>query len=73
MNKFIEQFQEILEIEDFEIKPVDNFRDFEEWDSLTMLSIIAFSDENYNVALSTIEIVNSKTVGGLKELIKSRM
>jgi len=71
MNDFLIDLAEILE-EDL-IREEDNLQDFEEWDSLTILSIIAFSDENYSVTLSTSEIVNAETVGGLKELIKGRM
>jgi len=40
---------------------------------LTILSIIAFAGENYNVTLSAADINNSKTIGGLKDLIKGRM
>jgi hypothetical protein len=37
------------------------------------LSIIAYAGENYNVTLSAAEISKSITIGGLEELIKSKI
>jgi len=71
MKDFLIDIAELLEEE--EIKEEDILEDFEEWDSLTILSIIAFSNEKYGTALSTIEINDSKTVGGLKKLIAGKM
>ena len=62
---------ELLEEETVELN--DYLDSFEAWDSLTVLSIIAFCDSDYNVQLSAEEIENSNTVLGLKELIESIM
>ena len=67
MEQFLEQIAELLE-EDA-VKASDELKSFEAWDSLTILSIIAFADENYKVTLNAKEINESKTIGGLKELI----
>ena len=40
-QKFLDLFKETLEIEDREISLNDSFRDFDEWDSLALLSVIA--------------------------------
>ena len=49
-SKFIENFVEILDDKpNFKINLNFKFRDLEEWDSLTALSLIAMLDENYNV------------------------
>lgn len=70
MNNYLEQIAELLE-EDA-VKVSDELKSFEAWDSLTILSIIAFADENYKVTLNAKEINEAKTVGGLKELIDSK-
>lgn len=70
MSDYLEQIAELLE-EDT-VKVSDELKSFEAWDSLTILSIIAFADENYKVTLNAKEINEAKTVGGLKELIDSK-
>jgi acyl carrier protein len=71
MENFIPGIAELLEVDNVEMN--DEFTSFECWDSMTILSIIAFVDENYSVALSAADINKSKTVGGLIELIEDRM
>lgn len=72
-EKFIFQLKEILEIEDRELKTTDVFRDFEEWDSLANLSVIAMIDEEYNVVIDNTEFKNLKTIGEVIEAIKKRI
>lgn len=71
MDNFIPSISEILEVDTVELS--DDLNSFEAWDSLTVLSIIAFCDSDYGVALSAEEIDNSGTVEGLKRLIESKM
>ena len=71
MENFIEEMAEILEVDNIDIN--QELESFECWYSLTILSIIAFADENCNVTLSAAEVNNSKTVSGLKEMIKNKM
>ena len=70
MENFIPSISEILEVDTVELN--DELESFEAWDSLTVLSIIAFCDSEYSVALSADEIDNSGTIQGLKELIESK-
>jgi len=70
MENFISSISEILEVESVELS--DELDSFEAWDSLTVLSIIAFCDSEYGVALSAEEIDDSGTVLGLKELIQGK-
>ncbi len=49
MDKFLKSLSEVFEIDD--IKPDDEFRDYEEWDSMAYLSIIAMIDENYDIVI----------------------
>ena len=50
-NQFLSQIKEVLEIEDREIFLSDTFRDFDEWGSLSRLSLIAMLDDDYEVAI----------------------
>ena len=67
MEQFLEQIAELLEEDTVNVS--DELKSFEAWDSLTILSIIAFADESYKITLNAKEITEAKTVGGLKELI----
>ena len=49
MEQFIERLVEVFERED--IDPEDEFRDYEEWDSLAFLSIIAMIDDHYDIVI----------------------
>ena len=71
MGNFNELITDILEVD--EVKMNEELASFEAWDSLTILSIIALADETYNVSLTADEINDSKTVGGLKDMIKNKM
>jgi acyl carrier protein len=71
MENFIPSIAELLEEETVEL--TDYLDSFEAWDSLTILSIIAFLDSEYNVQLSAEEIENSETIDGIKKLVESKM
>ena len=70
MKNFENLISETLEVD--AVGSNDELESFDAWDSLTILSIIAFCDDEYKVAFSAEEITNSKTILGLKELIASR-
>jgi len=71
MKKFETSMAEILEVDKISLE--NELDSFDAWDSLTILTIIAFCDSDYNVKLTAEEIDNSETINGLKELIKSKM
>jgi acyl carrier protein len=50
MEQFLEILIEVFERDD--IDPNDEFRDYEEWDSLAYLSVIAMIDENYDIVIT---------------------
>ena len=68
MEKMKEQLAELLEVD--EVKDSDVLEDFECWDSLTILSIIAWASENYGKTLLAKDINKAKTVGGLLALLR---
>lgn len=61
-EKLINLLKEILEIEDRTIELKDNFKDFEEWDSIANLSLIACIDEEFGVIISSNELKDLNTV-----------
>ena len=69
MEDFLEKMAELFE-EDT-VKETDTIVDFDEWDSLTSLSIIAFCDEEFQKSITAAQIVDAKTIGGLYELLKN--
>lgn len=68
MEKFIDLLREALERED-EIKMEDNFRDYDEWNSLAYLSIIAFLDDEYDVQIEEAEFKQLKTVQDIYDAV----
>ena len=56
MDKFIESMSEVFERDD--IGPDDVFRDYEEWDSMAYLSLIAMIDDNYDIVIPGEEFSN---------------
>ena len=71
-TKFIEDFKEILEITDRDLQLTDRFRDYDEWDSLAFLSLIAMIDEEYDVIIEGKDFKELNTVGEIIEAIESR-
>ena len=68
MDNFEEKLAGILEAD--ELNDSDILEDFEEWDSLSILSIIALFNSDYGKTITVSDVRNAKTVGGLKELLK---
>lgn len=66
MEKFKKLLAEALERED-EIDMKDEFRNYDEWNSIAYLSIIAFMDEEYDTQLEEAEFKQLKTVQDLYE------
>lgn len=64
-EKFIENLKDVLEIEDRNLSMNDNFREYDEWNSLAYLSVIAMLDEEYDVQIEEAEFKKLQTVGDL--------
>lgn len=71
-EKFIESIKEALEIEDHEVNLGDHFRDYEEWDSLNRLSLIAMLDDEYGVQIETAEFEQLETVEDLLKTVQEK-
>lgn len=73
MEKFLELIKEVLEIEDRELSMEDNFKDYDEWDSLARLSLIASIDDEYNVQIEEEKFRTLNTFSDLYTEIQSRV
>lgn len=72
-EKFLENVIEILEIEDSSsINESTNFKELDEWDSLTALSTISMVDEECGVTITNKDLKSVETLGGLYNLIIER-
>lgn len=70
---FLQNFIDILDDTDANLIQAETvFRDLEEWDSLTALSLIAMADEEYSVKLTGDDIKSSTTLLDIFEVIKNK-
>jgi acyl carrier protein len=73
METFIKHFINQLDTPPtIEITGDTNFRDLEEWDSLTALSIMAMVDDEYGVNITGDEIKKSNTINDLFEIVNKK-
>ena len=68
---FINELKEALEIEDEdqEITLETNLKELEEYDSLSVLSIIAMIDKNFGKQIPSADFIKITTVSSLMDLI----
>ena len=73
LKEFIENFAEQFDDTDSsEIQADTEYRELDEWTSLTALSIIAMIDEEYDVQLKADEMRKTQTIQELFDLVKSK-
>lgn len=70
-EEFVTSLAEALEKEVVDVKPQDKFREYEEWDSLAVLSIIAMIKQNYGITIPRKEFDELITVDELFEYIEN--
>lgn len=71
-EKFIAQFKETLENNNLEITLDTRFRNLENWDSLTFLSVLAMIDEEYDVVIEGNDFQKLVTIRDLISEIKKK-
>lgn len=70
MNPIHSALAKLLDVES--VQPNDDLRSFENWDSLTVLSLCAALDAQYGVSLSAQDLKDVQTVIDLESLIAAR-
>jgi len=71
-DRFLELFRDTLELDGIQIDLNTKFRDLENWDSLSFLSILAMIDEEYDVIIEGNDFKNLITINDLINEIKKR-
>lgn len=72
LEKFIRNFEEQFdEVEEGSISSETNFKNIEEYGSLTAMGIIAMVDSEYGVTISGDILKKSETVKDLFEFVKA--
>ena len=72
LNNFLDVFSQVfdeLDTSDFNLKT--NFKENDEWDSLTALNLITVLDENYGKKITGDELLKINTIQELKKFIES--
>ena len=68
--EFYKTLAETLDVE--EVKPENVLKDFAEWDSLAVLSVLALADSKYGVTIRPEEIRSVVTAADLAKLIEAK-
>ena len=71
MDNFISLISDALEKNSEQIDKEDKFRNYEEWDSLAVLSLIAMIKQNYNIIIPRKDFDELNTVSELFEYIQA--
>jgi acyl carrier protein len=66
---FFEELLECMEIEPVDIDEDTVFRELEDFDSMAVMSIVAYADEKFGKTLAAEQLQDMKTVRDLMELI----
>jgi acyl carrier protein len=72
-NDFLKIFKEALELEDENVSIDDRIKDYDNWDSISKLSLIALLDEHYEIGISNSELDNLDTISDLYDLVKNKL
>jgi len=69
-KEFLQALREAFELEeDFTIRMSDEFRDYDNWDSLTKLSLIAAIDETFELIIEEKEFIKLIYIKDLYDFI----
>lgn len=73
LEEFVKRFAEEFDETEESLFTADaHFREFDEWGSLTALSIIAMVDEEFDKSITGADLRNSETIEDLYNLIQSK-
>lgn len=68
INEFLEQLADLIEIED-KLSLDTNLKDYEEFDSMAIMSLVAFLHKNFGKQFNARQLNQVETVESLVELI----
>lgn len=68
-KKIIELLEDVLELEEGSVKLSDKFRDYDEWDSLAYLGVVADIDSEFDIVIPRDDFQKLITVKDLTDFI----
>jgi len=71
-NQFLKNIAEAISKEG-KIRFEDDFRSYNEWDSMSALSVIAMVDEKYQVIITGNDVRECKTIQDLYNIVQKRI
>ncbi len=73
IKEFIDKFAEVFDDTDAsDLTPETNFRDLDEWSSLSALGVIALADEEFDTELSGNELRAANTIRDLYNMLSAK-
>lgn len=69
--EFYQRLAEILDVED--VQPENVLKDFDGWDSLAILSVLAMADAKYSVSIKADEIRSVVSAQDLANLVEAKL
>lgn len=60
MEQLVEKLKDILEVEELDLQK--RFADYDEWDSLSTLSVLAMLDSDYNKQMTAQDIKHFESI-----------
>jgi len=74
IQEFINKFEDVFDdTEVSTLKPETNFRELDEWSSMTALATMAMVSDEYDVELTADEMRNNSTFIDLFNVVKSHL
>lgn len=70
MEELVAKLAELLEVEELDVK--QRFTDYEEWDSLAALSVLAMLDSDYHTSMKAADIVAFDSIEAFCKEVLSR-
>lgn len=70
MEDLVQKLADILEVDDLDI--TKKFKDYDEWDSLSSLSVMALLDSDYNLSMRGKEIEAFESIEAFCKEVLSR-
>lgn len=71
MEKLYEKIAEILDVDS--VSANEKLRDFEEWDSIAVISLLAYIEREYKVFLSTEDVRACESVGDFVAAVSGKL
>jgi acyl carrier protein len=71
-NDFVDKLSDTFEKDAADIHAADAFKEYDEWDSLTLLSLMATLEEEYGMTIPRVDFDKIESVQELFDYVKAR-